>query len=925
MKLPESLNLHVKSRLSVEDAARQRHTAQVILDRLEAQPGVILGDEVGMGKTFVALAVAASYLVENPCRPVVVMAPGNVAAKWERDAKTFVSACLESYEDRRSIRIRTVENGLEFLKALSSNKREHPTLLILAHGALNRSMEDSWTRLALLQAAIRGRHGVEGLRERLARFGPDILLLKTKVAKDLFLRLLRAPVNEWKALLIDADILADTDDDPVPVLFSNAMGDLDLEKIYREVVEVLPERDSKHRRKRLKQARDNLNDVLPSGKRVLQKVRLSLPLLILDEAHHVRNGHVQLAQLLKEQAEDLEDAGGALAHRFDRMLFLTATPFQLGHHELCNVLSRFESIAWKGVNPPAMSRGEFVAAITNLRKSLNDMQVCTARLEKAWKRLLPQDFDEAGRAVARWWERSEISNGQHNERLRRVRDTFSEARHAIREAEGYLRKWVIRHSKSRYLPDHPEVERRCRFEGAAVLREFGPTPASGGLRVDAENALPFLLAARLAAHIEAKDCGRVFGEGLASSYDALLNTHKEEASATHEAEPSGGEGRLGFHEIQLRDMVERLDARAKRLHPKIRATIDLAMNLWRKGEKVLIFCHYQQTGQALHHFLSDAMLEEIRLTATRKLDCEPGHVEAEMSRFVDRLDKDRAGEILKQIDELLKNYDALTESEATKDVIKDVVLRFMRTPTFLVRYADLDMRESPTEWMQSMLDKRHDASEMTLRKVLTNFFEFLSVRCGREERSDYLDALKKIQTGTHAGQEVNDSFDTDDLQVDRARLVANVRRVYGKTKDETRKRIMLTFNTPFYPEILISSSVMGEGVDLHLNCRHVIHHDLDWNPSSLEQRTGRIDRLGSKAEASGKPIHVYLPYVEGCQDEKLFRVVMDRERWFGVVMGAEAAMERVLSASTWESERLAEQPLVPEDLVTDLHLRLEPK
>ena len=29
---------------------------------------------------------------------------------------------------------------------------------------------------------------------------------------------------------------------------------------------------------------------------------------------------------------------------------------------------------------------------------------------------------------------------------------------------------------------------------------------------------------------------------------------------------------------------------------------------------------------------------------------------------------------------------------------------------------------------------------------------------------------------------------------------------------------------------------------------HMIHHDLCWNPSNLEQRTGRIDRIGAKAE-----------------------------------------------------------------------------
>jgi hypothetical protein len=47
----------------------------------------------------------------------------------------------------------------------------------------------------------------------------------------------------------------------------------------------------------------------------------------------------------------------------------------------------------------------------------------------------------------------------------------------------------------------------------------------------------------------------------------------------------------------------------------------------------------------------------------------------------------------------------------------------------------------------------------------------------------------------------------------------------------------------------------------------------------------RVDRLGSKAEASGLPIVVFEPYLEGTQDEKQFRVMKDRERWFNVVMG----------------------------------------
>ena len=130
------------------------------------------------------------------------------------------------------------------------------------------------------------------------------------------------------------------------------------------------------------------------------------------------------------------------------------------------------------------------------------------------------------------------------------------------------------------------------------------------------------------------------------------------------------------------------------------------------------------------------------------------------------------------------------------------------------------------------------------------------------------------------------AYSFDELQGEKAeRLIPNVRLVNGTTLQQTRQRLMLTFNTPFYPEVLVASSVMAEGVDLHLNCRYTIHHDLCWNPSTLEQRTGRIDRIGGKVEWCGQPILVYLPYVGETQDEKMYRVVMDRERWFKVVMG----------------------------------------
>jgi hypothetical protein len=43
---------------------------------------------------------------------------------------------------------------------------------------------------------------------------------------------------------------------------------------------------------------------------------------------------------------------------------------------------------------------------------------------------------------------------------------------------------------------------------------------------------------------------------------------------------------------------------------------------------------------------------------------------------------------------------------------------------------------------------------------------------------------------------------------------------------ESRERLREAFNTPLYPMILIANEVMQEGLDLHKQCRRIVHHDL---------------------------------------------------------------------------------------------------
>jgi superfamily II DNA or RNA helicase len=47
-------------------------------------------------------------------------------------------------------------------------------------------------------------------------------------------------------------------------------------------------------------------------------------------------------------------------------------------------------------------------------------------------------------------------------------------------------------------------------------------------------------------------------------------------------------------------------------------------------------------------------------------------------------------------------------------------------------------------------------------------------------------------------------------------------------------------------QILLATDAAGEGLNLHHRCRLVINLELPWNPMRLEQRIGRVDRIGQR-------------------------------------------------------------------------------
>jgi SNF2 family DNA or RNA helicase len=67
----------------------------------------------------------------------------------------------------------------------------------------------------------------------------------------------------------------------------------------------------------------------------------------------------------------------------------------------------------------------------------------------------------------------------------------------------------------------------------------------------------------------------------------------------------------------------------------------------------------------------------------------------------------------------------------------------------------------------------------------------------------------------------------------------------GGMSEDNRERLKARFNADPDQEplrILIATDAAREGVNLQNHCKHLIHFDIPWNPSKLEQRNGRIDR-----------------------------------------------------------------------------------
>ncbi len=80
-------------------------------------------------------------------------------------------------------------------------------------------------------------------------------------------------------------------------------------------------------------------------------------------------------------------------------------------------------------------------------------------------------------------------------------------------------------------------------------------------------------------------------------------------------------------------------------------------------------------------------------------------------------------------------------------------------------------------------------------------------------------------------------------------------------------------------DILISTDTGAEGLNFQF-CRNLINYDLPWNPMSVEQRIGRLDRIGQKRD-----MYIYSFATKGTMEENVVDLIINKMCCVGMVIG----------------------------------------
>ncbi|HEY6724547.1 MAG TPA: DEAD/DEAH box helicase, partial [Polyangiaceae bacterium] len=566
-----------------------------------------------MGKTFVALAVAFSILEarrENAAelgrcaKKILVLVPSNAAlfSKWEREVGEFVKRCFKP-EDRQSIarrfRAEAVVNPDDLVAALS--QRAGAQVIIAKPSALRGKVQHFDAKAQLVLKALFTHWGngfKKDLRRRLLAGAPPGWPMTTE---------------ELDTLVKDTDPSSDTAE-ALKNYFCRDEAAAAIEALREKALLAASEHFLERRRQQLASIRSDLVEVY---KHALLRERLSrtLPLVIVDEAHNWKNHKNGYHEFLR-----------FIAPRAQRLLLMTATPFQLRPDEMLKVLEAGDALKL----PKERRERIKCTREQHLRIALTNAAEASHALSLEWVRLSPHTTQKD---LANLWQTDGVTSAMAQLRAAAGRPgalaageieatidaclgespptlrAFMKRALALyaynRDLSHELGEWVIRHRRSN---DHRLV--RVGHELDLDEHELAAQPgrhalhAAPGIDVRGEAELPHYLLMRATAELNRtskKEQHRAsLGCNLTGCYSTLF--HSDDG---FKLQTAGAGNSPNVYFDLLKELVGDTDSDAR--HPKMQAIVRKVVEHWEAGDKSLIFCFRTNTAKRLHELISAAI------------------------------------------------------------------------------------------------------------------------------------------------------------------------------------------------------------------------------------------------------------------------------------------------------------------------------
>lgn len=588
-------------------------------------------------------------------------------------------------------------------------------------------------------------------------------------------------------------------------------------------------------------------------------------LVIVDEAHHYARWN-RPAHIFAPDGDLRNYSQGIAGGKFRHILALTATPFELTPQEMVNLL--------------AVVRAD-PSDLKDIEKGLELYVSCLDRFFA----LRQRSPDDPLRTEA-------VQN------LQQLRDVDALGTGGERGGlQALLRRYLIRNTKSqnerRYflVSKEGDAYRQDRFNKLDDMHEF--VRRAPLLAFDGPDALFYL---------ELRDLIQATVEQAREGLDrrTFITTDLRQGLSSY---PQIAASKLLKRNLESARRLTTLlkswnSPRSKRLHPKVRALVEVVKAIAvaevekvrnDKGKwfsKVLVFNKLTegtapQLREEVSHALGpifDGLLEN--LLGEGGL----GTPEALKGRLRQQarmaLERARLG-MLAQYGEWCKTPIEFQHEDFQRFVgrpllqaYQEMLLRRCQQPLFLLRAVTsgaVSSEEALAAWLSNELVKPVDVA---LRRIMD---QYLSKK----------DELNVDESDRFEIAEQEAVFLLEDC-----RSVDLVGR-YDGSNSRLREAHRRNFNDYYNPFVLLVSRVGEEGIDLQKQCRYVIHFDLEWNPAKMEQREGRVDRVGwlerdltGSAEQETQFIDVRFMLLKGTYEERIFHTVMLRDQWFQILIGS---------------------------------------